>query len=204
VKIHKIDNVTVLFADIDEFYDFSRKMQPEQLLCGLDDFFSYFDTVSERFHLKKIKTIGDAYMCAGGILTANPMNPVETVLAAIDVQQYFNRLREQKPDLWSVRFGIHTGEVYAGYMGKKQRTYDIWGTVVNLAARMESTCPKGKIQISDTTYELVKEYFVCEYQGPLPEKLGEGSTYLVTGVKPTMGNSKISCTFVGKLRQENE
>ncbi|MDR0836602.1 MAG: adenylate/guanylate cyclase domain-containing protein [Tannerella sp.] len=179
MDIQKIENVTVMFADIDDFYDYSRKKSSEQLLLALDDFFSYFDEVAERFHLRKIKTIGDAYMCAGGIPAVHPSNPADVVRAALDVQQHLNRLREQNPDLWSVRFGIHTGEVYAGFLGKTQLTYDIWGATVNLAARIESMCPKGKIQISDTTFELVKKDFTYEYAGDLPEKLGTGKLYLV-------------------------
>jgi class 3 adenylate cyclase len=166
-----------MFADIDDFYNYSRKTPPEELLPALDDFFSYFDEVAERFHLKKIKTIGDAYMCVGDISS----EPSDVVRAALDVQHHINRLREQNPALWSVRFGIHTGEVYAGFLGKTQLTYDVWGTTVNLAARIESMCPKGKIQISDTTFELVKDDFTCEYIGILPENLGTGSIYLVTG-----------------------
>jgi class 3 adenylate cyclase len=180
VDIQKIENVTVMFSDIDEFYDYSRKKSPDQMLLALDEFFSCFDEVAERFHLRKIKTIGDAYMCAGGISTAHPSTPSDVVRAALEVQQHLRRLREQNPDLWSVRFGIHTGEVYAGFLGKTQLTYDIWGTTVNLAARIESMCPKGKIQISDTTFERVKKDFACEYVGAMPEKLGTGNLYLVT------------------------
>lgn len=180
-----------MFADIDDFYDYSRQRPAEQFLSALDAFFSCFDEVAERFHLRKIKTIGDAYMCAGGIPAACLSHPADVVRAALDVQQHLNRLRKQNPDLWTVRFGVHTGEVYAGFLGKTELTYDIWGATVNLAARIESMCPKGKILISNTTFDRVKNDFTCEYAGALPEKLGKGELYLIDNGQLTIDNESL-------------
>ncbi|MDR1667033.1 MAG: adenylate/guanylate cyclase domain-containing protein [Bacteroidales bacterium] len=178
IHFRKWDCVTVMFADIDDFYEYSQQVPPEQLLQELHAFFSRFDETVERFHLEKIKTIGDAYMCAAGIFSSGSHHPVNLVAAALDIKHHFE-LPRQCSTGWSVRFGIHTGAVYSGILGRKQPMFDIWGPTVNLASRLESSCPKGEIQISDITYELVKEHFICEYRGPMPEKWGKGSLYIV-------------------------
>ncbi|MDR1865567.1 MAG: adenylate/guanylate cyclase domain-containing protein [Bacteroidales bacterium] len=182
--VGKIDRVTVLFADIEGFYDIVDKMPATALINGLNDFFVFFDTVVDRYHLEKIKTIGDAYMCAGGLRGTQGGHPACMVLAALEVQHHLYRLRNRNPDGWSVRIGIHTGEAYAGMLGQKKLTYDIWGHTVNLASRLESLCPPDKINISDATYEHVKQFFICEYHGPLPVRLGNGCAYYVKGLKP--------------------
>ncbi len=180
----KFDMVTVLFADIEGFSEITDSVNPEILINELNSFFFYFDTVVDRYHIEKIKTMGDAYMCAGGIPQKNHTNPVEVVLAALEVQNYLNRLREQNPNVWSVRIGIHTGQVIAGMLGHKKLSFDIWGHTVNLAARLESSCKAGKINISGTTYELVKHFFECDYHGPLPDKSVDDVSYYVKGLKP--------------------
>lgn len=182
IHFRQWDCVTVIFADIDDFYEYAQKMQPERLLYELHEFFSCFDEAVDQFHLEKIKTIGDAYMCVGGISSSGNNHPVNSVAAALAVRHYLEQ-RRQRSDCWSVRFGIHTGTVYSGVLGRKQQTFDVWGPAVNLASRLESSCPKGEIQISDITYEQIKDYFVCEYQGIMPEKWGKGSLYLVKGEK---------------------
>ena len=141
--------------------------------------------------LRKIKTIGDAYMCAGGIPEKNRTNPVEVILAALEMKSYMNRLKETSElegmKFWDIRIGIHTGTVVAGVVGQKKLSYDIWGDTVNTASRMESSGEAGKINISGTTYEFVKEFFTCEYRGKMPVKYkGELEMYFVNGIVPEL------------------
>ncbi len=188
-QIQKFDLVTVLFADIEGFSKITDQMNPDELMQDLNQFFLYFDTIVDRYNIEKIKTMGDAYMCAGGIPQPNKTNPVDIVLAALEVQEYLKVKRAQKPDIWSVRIGIHTGQVIAGMLGSKKVSYDIWGHTVNVASRLESACKAGKINISGTTYELVKEFFDCEYYGKLPDGNGnESLMYYVNGCKPEYKN----------------
>jgi len=180
--IQKYDMVTVLFADIKDFSEITDSLDPETLLDELNSFFFYFDTIIDRYHIEKIKTMGDAYMCAGGIPQKNHTNPVDVVLAALDVQNHLNRLSEKKLNVWTVRIGIHTGQVVAGMLGHKKLSYDIWGHTVNVASRLESSCEAGKINISGATFEKVERYFDCEYQGRLSDT--HDLSYFVNGLKP--------------------
>jgi adenylate cyclase len=189
----KYNFVTVLFSDIQGFTQIAEEMNPEILIDELDRFFFYFDSVVEKFRIEKIKTIGDAYMCAGGIPEKNRTNPVEVVLAAIEMMAYMNRIKEtagiEGMKYWDIRIGIHTGTVVAGVVGQKKLSYDIWGDTVNTASRMESSGDGGKINISGTTYEFVKEFFTCEYRGKMPVKYkGELEMYFVEGIAPDLRN----------------
>ena len=187
----KYNFVTVLFSDIQGFTKIAEEMNPETLIDELDRFFFHFDSVVEKYRIEKIKTIGDAYMCAGGIPERNRTNPVEVVLAALEMQKY---MQEMKSDpsrpaarFWDIRVGIHTGTVVAGVVGHKKITYDIWGDTVNTASRMESSGEAGKINISGTTYEFVKEFFTCDYRGRMPVKYkGDLDMYFVTGIRPEL------------------
>jgi len=188
--MQKYDMVTVLFADIEGFSKITDNLDPETLLDELNSFFFYFDTIIDRYHIEKIKTMGDAYMCAGGIPQKNYTNPVDVVLAALDVQNHLNRLSEQNPNLWSVRIGIHTGQVIAGMLGHKKLSFDIWGHTVNVAARLESSCKAGKINVSGTTYEKIKRYFDCEYHGISPNT--NDNSYYVNSLKPEFVEKNIN------------
>ncbi|MCX6334071.1 MAG: triple tyrosine motif-containing protein [Bacteroidia bacterium] len=187
----KYNFVTVLFSDIQGFTKIAEETNPEVLIDELDKFFFYFDSVVERLGIEKIKTIGDAYMCAGGIPEKNRTNPVEVILAALEMQVYMSRLKETSElegmKFWDIRIGIHTGTVVAGVVGQKKLSYDIWGDTVNTASRMESSGEAGKINISGTTYEFVKEFFVCEHRGRMPVKYkGELDMYFVNGIVPEL------------------
>ena len=180
----KYNFVTVLFSDIQGFTKIAEEMNPEILIDELDKFFFHFDSVVEKYRIEKIKTIGDAYMCAGGIPEKNRTNPVEVILAALEMQKYMSRLKAttelEGMKFWDIRIGIHTGTVVAGVVGQKKLSYDIWGDTVNTASRMESSGEAGKINISGTTYEFVKEFFICEYRGKMPVKYkGEIDMYFV-------------------------
>lgn len=185
----KYNFVTVLFSDIQGFTKIAEETNPEVLIDELDKFFFYFDSVVERLGIEKIKTIGDAYMCAGGIPEKNRTNPVEVILAAIEMQAYMGKLKETSDiegmKFWDIRIGIHTGTVVAGVVGQKKLSYDIWGDTVNTASRMESSGEAGKINISGTTYEFVKDFFICEHRGKMPVKYkGELDMYFVNGIIP--------------------
>lgn len=180
--------VSVLFTDFKGFTRFAEQTKPEDLVTELDNCFIRFDEIIDRYQLEKIKTIGDAYMCAGGVPKVNKSNPIATLLAALEIRDFMKTLAEEKKaageKFWEVRIGIHTGPLTAGVVGKKKFAYDIWGDTVNTASRMESSSEAGKVNISGTTYELVKEYFDCEYRGKVDAK-GKGliDMYFVKGLK---------------------
>lgn len=191
----KYNFVTVLFSDIQGFTKIAEEMNPEVLIDELDKFFFHFDSVVEKFGIEKIKTIGDAYMCAGGIPEKNRTNPVEVILAALEMRGYMDKLKEASEiegmKFWDIRIGIHTGTVVAGVVGQKKLSYDIWGDTVNTASRMESSGEAGKINISGTTYEFVKEFFACEYRGKMPVKYkGELEMYFVNGIVPELSDEQ--------------
>lgn len=203
----KYNFVTVLFSDIQGFTKIAEEMNPEVLIDELDKFFFYFDSVVEKFGIEKIKTIGDAYMCAGGIPEKNRTNPVEVILAALEMKAYMTRLKEsselQGMKYWDIRIGIHTGTVVAGVVGQKKLSYDIWGDTVNTASRMESSGEAGKINISGTTYEFVKEFFECEYRGKMPVKYkGELEMYFVNGIVPELRdeNGQPNRKFIARMK----
>jgi class 3 adenylate cyclase/predicted metal-dependent HD superfamily phosphohydrolase len=181
----KYNMVTVLFSDIQGFTKIAEQMNPERLIDELDKFYFQFDTVVEKYNIEKIKTIGDAYMAAGGIPVKNRTNPIEVVLAGLEMQHYMNDLKKSKDYIWDLRIGIHTGSVIAGVVGQKKFSYDIWGDTVNTASRMESSGEAGKVNISGTCHKLVEQFFDCEYRGKMPVKYkGDIDMYFVKGLKP--------------------
>ncbi len=179
---------TVLFTDFKGFTRMASTLSPEQIIKELNYCFLAFDEILEKYGLEKIKTIGDSYMCAGGLPIANDTNPVDTVRVALEIQKFMtewqaSREKEGK-ETWHLRIGIHTGELVAGVVGKKKFAYDIWGDAVNIASRMESNGETDKINISETTYQLIKEHFECEFRGNLPVKnVGNVGMYFVNGEK---------------------
>lgn len=186
-KWDKYKRATVLFSDIQGFTKIAEEMNPEALIDELDTFFFHFDSVVEKYNIEKIKTIGDAYMAAGGIPRKNSTNPVEVVLAALEMQAYMQQLKSSRAAIWDLRIGIHTGPVIAGVVGHKKMSYDIWGDTVNTASRMESSGTPGKVNISGITYGMVKDYFICEYRGKLPVKYkGNIDMYYVNGLRPEL------------------
>ncbi len=203
----KYNFVTVLFSDIQGFTRIAEEINPEVLIDELDRFFFHFDSVVEKYNIEKIKTIGDAYMCAGGIPRRNRTNPMEVVLAALEMQEYMTHLKKEQVargiKFWDIRIGIHTGTVIAGVVGHKKLSYDIWGDTVNTASRMESSGIPGKINISGITYEYVKDFFICEYRGKMPVKYkGDLDMYFVKGIRPELrkeGKAEPNKTFIHKL-----
>lgn len=203
----KYNFATVLFSDIQGFTRIAEEVNPEKLIDELDKFFFQFDTVVGKYNIEKIKTIGDAYMCAGGIPKKNRTNPIEVVLAALEMQQYMEDMRvdQRKKGLtfWDIRIGIHTGTVIAGVIGYKKLSYDIWGDTVNTASRMESSGEPGKINISGVTYSYVRDFFICEYRGKMPVKYkGELDMYFVNGIRPEMrevGKNEPNRKFINRM-----
>jgi class 3 adenylate cyclase len=184
VTSSKFKMVTVLFADIEGFTKIAEQMNPDKLIDELDHFYFHFDSVVEKYNIEKIKTIGDAYMAAGGIPVKNRTNPVEVILAAMEMQHFMKSLKDNNADIWDLRIGIHTGSVIAGVVGQKKFSYDIWGDTVNTASRMESSGKVGKINISESTYHLVKEFFNFDFRGKMPVKYKwDIAMYFVKGIK---------------------
>jgi class 3 adenylate cyclase len=182
------DRVSVLFTDFKGFTTIAEKLTPQQLVEELNQCFMEFDKIIDRNNLEKIKTIGDAYMCAGGIPVANDTNPVDIVKAGLEIKTYMEQLKSdreaQGKDYWELRIGIHTGPVIAGVVGKNKFAYDIWGDAVNTASRMESSGIPGQVNISGTTYELVKDQFHCTHRGKIQAKnKGEIDMYIVESLK---------------------
>jgi PAS domain S-box-containing protein len=181
--------VTVLFTDFKGFSNISKTLDPKDLVSILDSYFAKFDEITGAHYIEKIKTIGDAYMCAGGLPLSNKSNPIDAVLAGLEIQHYMNTLNDSKVlnnlPVWELRLGIHSGPVVAGVVGKKRFAYDIWGDTVNIASRMEQSGHVGWVNISGTTYDYIKDFFDCDYRGKIETKnLGKIDMYFVNRIKP--------------------
>jgi adenylate cyclase len=184
----KFNMATVLFADIHGFSRLVEGMDSSVVMDELDEILYEFDSIVTRFKIEKIKTIGDTYMCAGGIPVKNITNPVDVVMAAMEMRNFLQKFEKGKRGsdnrIWELKIGIHTGPVTAAISGKKKVNYDIKGDTVNTASRVEAVSDNGVILISVMTYELVKEFFDCEYFGKLPVKYkGDLQMYRVKGLK---------------------
>jgi class 3 adenylate cyclase/ligand-binding sensor domain-containing protein/predicted metal-dependent HD superfamily phosphohydrolase len=184
--------VTVMFTDIKGFTQIAETYKPADLVKRLDNMFREIDKIVEKYQLEKIKTIGDAYMAAGGVPLRDKENPVNAVLAALEIQQYIEKekLRHPEQDPWELRIGLHTGDVIAGVIGTKRIAYDIWGNTVNVAQRMEMASDCGKVNISGATFEYIKPYFDCTYRGKVAAKnKGEIDMYFVDRIKPHLSKA---------------
>lgn len=171
------EQVSVLFTDFTNFTEISDGFAAEKVIEELNICFQKFDEIIEKHNLEKIKTIGDSYMVTGGIPTANRTNSIDAVKAAIKMQDFieerYNSLIAKGETYWRMRVGIHTGPAVAGVIGAKKFAYDIWGDTVNTASRMESSCEPGRVNISEATYDLVKNKFNCTSRGEIEVK-GKG------------------------------
>jgi len=187
-SVRHYENVSIMFTDFVGFTKIAEKLTPVELVSELNKFFIQFDDITGKYSLEKIKTIGDSYMCAGGLHSQDISNAKKTILAALEILKFVNECNEEKlkwnQPLWEIRIGINTGDIIAGVVGKKKFAYDIWGDSVNTASRMESSGEVGKINISGSTYELIKDFFDCSYRGKVPAKNKQDiDMYFVDGVK---------------------
>ena len=183
-----------MFTDFKGFTSVAEKMSPTELIGELDDCFAKFDEIITKHNLEKIKTIGDAYMCVGGIPEANQTNPVNAVLAGLEIQAFMQEKHHERlsqgKEYWHLRLGINTGEVVAGVVGKKKFAYDVWGDSVNTASRMESSGEVGKVNISGNTYKLVHSLFVCTHRGRVEAKnKGAIDMYFVESIVPELSEN---------------
>ena len=182
-------SVTIMFTDFVGFTKVAEQLKPADLVAMLDSYFVEFDEIIARHNIEKIKTMGDAYMAAGGIPIRNRSNPIDTVLAGLQIQHKAKEitaemLAQGKP-LCELRLGMHTGELVAGVIGIKRFAYDIWGDSVNIAKRMESSGAAGKVNVSGKTYQKIKEFFDCTHRGQIEAKnKGEVNMYFVDRIKP--------------------
>ncbi|HKP87519.1 MAG TPA: adenylate/guanylate cyclase domain-containing protein [Blastocatellia bacterium] len=182
------DSASVLFTDFVGFTRIAETLTPRSLIEELDLCFSSFDEIAKARNLEKIKTIGDSYMAAGGIPTPNRTHPVDSVLAALEIQDFMEGMREKKEaersPYWQLRLGIHTGPLVAGVIGREKFAYDVWGDTVNTASRLESAGVPGRVNVSEATYEIVKDFFACEYRGKVAAKnKGEIDMYFVNAIR---------------------
>ena len=173
-KARNYEMATVLFADIKNFTKAAEMMSPEKLVADIDYYFGNFDRIIAKYNIEKIKTIGDAYLCVGGLPVADQNNALYVVSAAIDLQDFVTKQKEIKgknnETFFEIRIGIHSGPLVAGIVGLKKFAYDIWGDTVNVAARMEQYGEEGKINISGATYELIRDQFTCIHRGKIEAK----------------------------------
>ena len=169
----KYNLTTILFTDFKEFTKRTEIISPDILIKSLHYYFEAFDKIISEHDLEKIKTIGDSYMCVGGVPIPNDKNPNDVVQAALDIIKF---VKEPMPDgleRFEIRIGIHSGPIIAGIVGIKKFQYDVWGNAVNIASRMESKSEPQKINISKDTYLHVKNHFNCTYRGKVEVKHGK-------------------------------
>jgi adenylate cyclase len=180
VKAQFYEHVTVMFTDFENFTGISEQLSPQQLVKEIHQCFTAFDSIIERNGLEKIKTIGDAYLAVCGVPAIDAENALKTIKAAQEIRDYIYN-HHQKGGLFKIRIGIHSGSVVAGIVGVKKFAYDIWGDTVNTAARMEQNGKEGMINISGSTYALIKNHYTCIYRGKIEAKhKGEIDMYFVT------------------------
>ena len=178
------EKASVLFTDFKGFSSLADDLSPQEVVSELNECFVAFDEIIGKYELEKIKTIGDSYMCAGGIPTPDDGHVLKIIRASLEIQDFVirrnnDRISRNLPP-WDIRIGVNTGPLVAGVVGRKKYAYDIWGGTVNVASRMESSGEPGRVNISAATYELVKEKFTCTYRGRIYAKnIGEIDMYFV-------------------------
>lgn len=168
----RFDEVTVLFTDFVAFSRLAESVKPEQVVKSIDFYFKGFDEITTKYGLEKIKTIGDSYMCASGLPTTNPAHAKNAIKAAKEMLEFVTNSLNIQDGLshFEIRIGVHTGPVVAGIVGIKKWQYDIWGDTVNIASRMEAKSEPGRINLSETTHDKIKDEFPCIYRGEMEVK----------------------------------
>lgn len=183
-----IKESTILFTDFVDFSKYAATIEPQILVSELDEFFSVMDKLTKQYGLEKLKTIGDSYMCAGGIPTPNKTHAFDACMAGLEITRLLLQSRQNSDKdthFWEIRVGVHTGSIVAGVIGETKFSYDVWGDAVNVASRMESAGSPMRVNISQATYEVVKKVFECEVRGKIPVKgRGEVEMYFLNRLKP--------------------
>lgn len=212
-SVQLYDRVSVLFTDFVGFTNITEGISSKELVSSLDEHFRLFDGIMDKYGIEKIKTIGDAYMAAGGIPSRNNSNPLSVVAAGLEMihkLKELNRLKESRGDTaWLLRLGIHTGSVISGVVGKNKFAFDIWGDAVNTAARMESSGDVMQVNVSGSTYAMIKDYFECTPRGKIKAKnKGEIEMYFVDRIKPEYSETEDgflpNSTFLEIIRTQDE
>ncbi len=180
-----VDSATVLFTDFSGFTKIATNMNPQDLIRELDICFSAFDSITAKYNLEKIKTIGDSYLCVGGLF-GESLHAQNSCYAAKEILQFLKDRKQKKEEegkaYWNIRIGIHTGPLVAGVIGEKKFAFDIWGDTVNTASRMESSAEPGKINVSEELYLIAKDSFNFSYRGEIEAKgKGKMKMYLLEG-----------------------
>ena len=185
VAAKRFDSVSIMFTDFVKFSHLAESLNPEVLVETIDLYFSKFDEIMDKYDLEKIKTSGDAYIVAGGLPFITEDHANKMVMAAKEIIEFVNSVKgtnKKDSPRFDIRIGINTGPVVAGVVGTKKFAYDIWGDSVNVAARLESSCEPGNINISESTYNLIKDKIQCEPRGEIAIKnRGIINMYYVTG-----------------------
>lgn len=180
----KFETTSILFADLVDFTTFSEKISPENVVQILNEIFSKFDDLAEKYNLEKIKTVGDAYMVVAGLPSYRDDHAKAIAEFAIDMLEIFKEYKTEHGKTLKIRIGINSGPVVAGVIGKKKFIYDLWGDTVNTAARMESQGIAGEIQVTEMSYELLKDKYDFLERGYIDVKgKGQMKTYLLKGRK---------------------
>lgn len=178
----RYDAVSILFADVVGFTPLSSAIEAEEMVNLLNEIYTHFDTVVERFGLEKIRTMGDGYMVASGVPAPRPDHAHALADGALAMMDYIDRWRSPRAADIALRMGLSSGPVLAGVIGRKKFSYDVWGDPVNIASRMESHGVPGKIQVSPSAYELLKDDFLLEARGRVQIKgKGEMDTWFLIG-----------------------
>ncbi len=174
LQIEYFPSASIMFTDFKEFSNACRKLSPEQLVQTLETYFSNFDSIIDQYRIEKIKTVGDAYMCASGLPEKNESHAIELVIAGLEICSYVRNIKsdyaDQEKFLWDVRVGINTGDLIAGVIGKSKFSYDVWGNTVNKASRVEEGSDLNCVTVSASTYKQIAPYFDCWSRGEVTVK----------------------------------
>jgi adenylate cyclase len=190
------EDVTIIFTDFVSFTSSTEKLTADELVALLNEYFSAFDNIVERYGLEKLKTVGDSYIFLSGIPDRTPSHPVDGLLASIEMLEFVKDKQKERPHPgWSMRIGIHTGAVIAGVVGTSKFAFDVWGDAVNFASRMVMSGAANKINVSERAFQRLKDFFVCTPRGLVGIKGDrQAEMYFVEGVLPHLLEGHLSGT----------